>query len=240
MKYATNEYQKGCWLMRIKKYFYHLFVMVRKDFLLEVRSKDVVLPVFIFSFLVVVTFNFALESTPNTANLIVPGILWVSVLFGAMVGFGRMFLSESEQGAFQGLLTAPIGRDVIFFGKVISNVLFLLLIESILLPILVVLFNVTLSPLYMLYVSIPALFGISLSGMLFASISMNMRAKEVMLPILFLPVVVPIILGAVESTYAVMNGDNLDQFLKWITLMIVFDLIYSVLGPVSFTMIVED
>ena len=102
--------------MRIKKYFYHLFVMVRKDFLLEVRSKDVVLPVFIFSFLVVVTFNFALESTPNTANLIVPGILWVSVLFGAMVGFGRMFLSESEQGAFQGLLTAPIGRDVIFFG----------------------------------------------------------------------------------------------------------------------------
>ena len=225
--------------MRIKKYFYHLFVMVRKDFLLEVRSKDVVLPVFIFSFLVVVTFNFALESTPNTANLIVPGILWVSVLFGAMVGFGRMFLSESEQGAFQGLLTAPIGRDVIFFGKVISNVLFLLLIESILLPILVVLFNVTLSPLYMLYVSIPALFGISLSGMLFASISMNMRAKEVMLPILFLPVVVPIILGAVESTYAVMNGDNLDQFLKWITLMIVFDLIYSVLGPVSFTMIVE-
>ena len=226
--------------MRIKKYFYHLFVMVRKDFLLEVRSKDVVLPVFIFSFLVVVTFNFALESTPNTANLIVPGILWVSVLFGAMVGFGRMFLSESEQGAFQGLLTAPIGRDVIFFGKVISNVLFLLLIESILLPILVVLFNVTLSPLYMLYVSIPALFGISLSGMLFASISMNMRAKEVMLPILFLPVVVPIMLGAVESTYAVMNGDNLDQFLKWITLMIVFDLIYSVLGPVSFTMIVED
>ena len=226
--------------MRIKKYFYHLFVMVRKDFLLEVRSKDVVLPVFIFSFLVVVTFNFALESTPNTANLIVPGILWVSVLFGAMVGFGRMFLSESEQGAFQGLLTAPIGRDVIFFGKVISNVLFLLLIELILLPILVVLFNVTLSPLYMLYVSIPALFGISLSGMLFASISMNMRAKEVLLPILFLPVVVPIILGAVESTYAVMNGDNLDQFLKWITLMIVFDLIYSVLGPVSFTMIVED
>ena len=102
----------------LKKYFYHLFVMVRKDFLLEVRSKDVVLPVFVFSFLVVVTFNFALQSTPNTANLVVPGILWVSVLFGAMVGFGRMFLSESEQGAYQGLLAAPIGRDVIFFGKV--------------------------------------------------------------------------------------------------------------------------
>ncbi|MEC9366833.1 MAG: heme exporter protein CcmB [Chloroflexota bacterium] len=224
----------------LRKYLYHLFVMVRKDFLLEIRSKDVVLPVFIFSFLVVVTFNFALQSTPNTANLVVPGILWVSILFGAIVGFGRMFLSESEQGAFQGLLTAPIGRDVIFFGKVISNVLFLLLIELILLPILVVLFNVTLAPLYMLYVSIPALIGISLSGMLFAAISMNMRAKEVMLPILFLPVVVPIILGAVESTYGVMNGNNLDYFLKWIVLMIVFDLIYSVLGPVSFTVIVED
>ena len=217
-----------------------MFVIVRKDFLLEIRSRDVVLPVFIFSFLVVVTFNFALESTPSTANLVVPGILWVSVLFGAMVGFGRMFLSESELGAFQGLLTAPIGRDVIFFGKVISNVLFLLLIELILLPILMVLFNVTLSPLDMLYVSIPALFGISLSGMLFAAISMKMRAKEVMLPILFLPVVVPIILGAVESTYGVMNGNDLDEFFKWIILMIGFDLIYCVLGPVSFTMIVED
>ena len=103
-----------------------------------------------------------------------------------------------------------------------------------------VLFNVTLSPLDMLYVSIPALFGISLSGMLFAAISMKMRAKEVMLPILFLPVVVPIILGAVESTYGVMNGNDLDEFFKWIILMIGFDLIYCVLGPVSFTMIVED
>ena len=83
----------------LKTYFYHLFVMVRKDFLLEIRSKDVILPVFIFSLLVVVTFNFALESTPNTANLIVPGILWISIIFGAMVGFNRMLLAETEGGA---------------------------------------------------------------------------------------------------------------------------------------------
>lgn len=224
----------------LKSYFHHLFVIVRKDFLLELRSKDVVLPVFIFSFLVVVTFNFALEPTASSVSLVVPGILWVAVLFGAMLGFGRMFLSESELGAFQGLLASPVGRDVIFFGKVISNVLFLAVIELILLPIMIVLFNVTLSPLNMLYVSVPALVGISLSGMLFAAISVNMRAKEVMLPILFLPVVVPIILGAVESTYGVMNGNNMEGVFKWIVLMIIFDLIYSVLGPVSFTMIVEE
>ena len=100
----------------LKIYFYHLFVMVRKDFLLEIRSKDVILPVFIFSLLVVVTFNFALESTPNTVNFIVPGILWVSIIFGAMVGFNRMLLAETERGAFQGLLASPVGRDVIFRG----------------------------------------------------------------------------------------------------------------------------
>ena len=224
----------------LKTYFYHLFVMVRKDFLLEIRSKDVILPVFIFSLLVVVTFNFALGSTPNTVNLLVPGILWVSIMFGAMVGFNRMLLAETENGAFQGLLASPVGRDVIFFGKVLSNVMFLVVIELILVPILIVLFNVTLSPLNMLWISLPALLGISLCGMLFATISMNMRAKEVMLPILFLPVVVPIILGAVESTHSIMNGGNLDKNLRWIILMIVFDVIYGVLGPASFTMIIED
>ena len=168
----------------LKTYFYHLFVMVRKDFLLEIRSKDVILPVFIFSLLVVVTFNFALESTPNTANLIVPGILWISIIFGAMVGFNRMLLAETEGGAFQGLLVSPVGRDVVFFGKVLSNMMFLIVIELILVPILIVLFNVSISPLNMLWISLPALLGISLCGMLFATISMNMRAKEVMLPIL--------------------------------------------------------
>jgi heme exporter protein B len=214
--------------------------MVRKDFLLEIRSKDVILPVFIFSLLVVVTFNFALESTPNTTNLIVPGILWISIIFGAMVGFNRMLLAETEGGAFQGLLASPVGRDVIFFGKVLSNMMFLIVIELILVPILIVLFNVTISPLNMLWISLPALLGISLCGMLFATVSMNMRAKEVMLPILFLPVVVPIILGAVESTHSIMNGGSLDENFRWITLMIVFDVVYAVLGPVSFTMIVED
>jgi heme exporter protein B len=214
--------------------------MVRKDFLLEIRSKDVILPVFIFSLLVVVTFNFALESTPNTANLIVPGILWISIIFGAMVGFNRMLLAETEGGAFQGLLVSPVGRDVVFFGKVLSNMMFLIVIELILVPILIVLFNVSISPLNMLWISLPALLGISLCGMLFATISMNMRAKEVMLPILFLPVVVPIILGAVESTHSIMNGGSLDENFRWITLMIVFDVVYAVLGPVSFTMIVED
>jgi heme exporter protein B len=161
-------------------------------------------------------------------------------MFGAMVGFNRMLLAETEGGAFHGLLASPVGRDVIFFGKVLSNVMFLMVIELILVPILIVLFNVTLSPLNMLWISLPALLGISLCGMLFATISMNMRAKEVMLPILFLPVVVPILLGAVESTHSIMNGGNLDQNFRWIALMIVFDVIYGVLGPVSFTMIVED
>lgn len=221
-------------------YLYHLFVIVRKDFLLEIRSKDVVLPVFVFSLLVVVTFNFALESTPNTAYSIVPGILWVSMLFGAMVGFNRVFLSELELGAFQGLLTSPIGRDVIFFGKVLSNVMFLIVIEAILVPVLIVLFNITVSPLHMICVSIPALLGLSLSGTLFAAISMNMRAKEVMLPILFLPAVVPIIMGSVESTHLIMVEASLNESLKWIGLMIIFDVIYCVIGAVCFTMVIED
>ena len=221
-------------------YFYHLFVIARKDFLLEIRSKDVILPVFMFSFLVVVTFNFALEATPNTANLIVSGILWVSMLFGSMVGFNRVFLSELELGAFQGLLTSPIGRDVIFLGKVLSNLMFLVVIEAILVPVLIILFNITLSPLDMICVSLPALLGLSLSGTLFAAISMNMRAKEVMLPILFLPAVVPIILGSVESTYLIMTEASLHESLKWIILMIIFDVVYYVVGAVGFTMIIED
>ena len=206
-------------------YFYHLFVIARKDFLLEIRSKDVILPVFMFSFLVVVTFNFALEATPNTVNL---------------VGFNRVFLSELELGAFQGLLTSPIGRDVIFLGKVLSNLMFLVVIEAILVPVLIILFNITLSPLDMICVSLPALLGLSLSGTLFAAISMNMRAKEVMLPILFLPAVVPIILGSVESTYLIMTEASLHESLKWIILMIIFDVVYCVVGAVGFTMIIED
>ena len=118
----------------MRSFFRPVSALLWKDILLETRSKDIVVAVLVFSMLVIVVFNFTIDITPHTAALVAPGVLWIAIVFGGVLGLTRSMALEMESGGLHGLLLVPVGRDAIFFGKVASNLLFMLLVEVLVFP----------------------------------------------------------------------------------------------------------
>ena len=221
----------------MKSYLSNIIAIVWKDLLLESRTKEVFLSIFIFSLLAVVTFNFAFDPTPSLVALIAPGILWVSIAFGAMLGLSRMFSIEMSSGGLDGILLSPASRDAIFYGKFLSWFIFMALVEVLLVPAMVVFFDLNFNLVSLLVVSVLTLSGFSLVGTLFATISMNTKAREVMLPVFYLPVIAPLLISAVECTSRILHGDSIYDSSQWLDLLVLFDAVYAVATPFLFSLI---
>ena len=174
-----------------------------KDILLEIRTRDIIVSVLVFSFLVVVVFNFALNSTPNLADDLAPGILWVAFAFAGILAMNRAFVLEKDRGSLEGLLLTPVSRDAIYFGKMLGTFLFMVVVEVALLPIFAVLFDFSSFSVGLVLAILLATLGFAAVGTLFSAIAVNTRSREIMLPVLFLPVILPVIIGAVESSAGV-------------------------------------
>jgi heme exporter protein B len=212
----------------------------RKDLLLELRNKDVVVAVAGFALLIMVIFTFSLNLTQDNARLIGPGVLWAAVAFAGVTGLNRAFSLEVEGNTLEALMLAPISRDLIFLGKALGNFLFITVALAVVLPVFAVLFNLVIFRWEMLAISLLTTIGFSAVGTLFAAMSVRVRAREVMLPLLFLPVVTPLIMAAVESTSHMVNGRNWSDMSQWLQLAAAFDVIFIVVSAFVFQHILED
>ncbi len=221
-------------------YMSYIYTVVKKDLLYEIRSKEIISSILVFSLISIVTFNFAFDPTPKVIVLIVPGILWVSLTFGAILGFNRAFALENENGGFDGTLMTPIPKDALFIAKSFSSFIFLVIVEVFLIPLLVVFFHIEINLLILIPVSLLALLGLSFLGCVFGALSVNTRASEVMLPVLFIPVIIPLVLGATQGTQIMLAGGELKDALDWIGLMAVFDVTYMIVGAFCFSIIVSE
>ena len=235
----------------MRTYFGVIFAIVAKDLLLELRTKDILVTTLVFGLLVIVVFNFALDPTPTMVATVAPGILWVSFTFGGVLGLNRSFSIESARGNLQGLMLAPVGRDAIYFGKFLSNFLFMIGVEVVIYPLFLVLFNLPLTVYSVIPVLVLATIAIAAVGTVFSAMAVNTRSREVMLPLLFFPVIVPVIIGAAEATGILLreavSGDGASTFRligpgvsTWIPLLVVFDAIFLVICPAAFSFIIED
>ena len=211
-----------------------------KDVLLELRTKDIVVSVLVFAVLVIVIFNFALDPTPDMVALVAPGVLWVAFTFGGVLGLTRSFALERERGNLHGLLLAPVGRDAIFFGKMLGNFLFMLVVELFVFPVFVVLFDFSFNMPALIPIALLATLGIATVGTVFSAMAVNTRSREVMLPLLFFPVVLPLIVAAVEASGAVIRAEDSGDLTRWIPFMVVFDSIFLVVCPLAFNIAIED
>ena len=160
-------------------------VLVWKDILLELRSRDLVVSVLVFGLVVVVVFNFALNVTPQRVTAVAPGILWVAFAFAGVLAMNRAFAREKEQGGLEGLLLAPVSRDSIYLGKAAASFLFMLLVEAILLPIFAGLLNFSAVSFTLVLTIVLATLGFALVGTLFSAIAVQTRSREILLPVLF-------------------------------------------------------
>ena len=209
-----------------------------KDVILELRTKDIVVSALVFALLVIVVFSFAITPTPQTVAFVAPGILWISFTFGGVLGLNRSMALERESGGLHALMLAPVSRDLIFFGKMLGTFLFMLLVEVAVFPVFAALFNFSLLLPGLIPVAVLATLAIATIGTLFAAIAANTRSREVMLPLLFFPVVVPVVIAAVEASTAVLQGDSaLD---RWIPFLLAFDAVFLVVCPFAFQLVVEE
>ena len=217
-----------------------IWAIGRKDLLLETRNKDVIVAISAFALLVLMIFTFAIDINQVNAKLTGPGILWASIAFAGVTGLNRAFALELEGNTLEALMLAPISRDLIYAGKMFGNFLFITAAQIIVIPIFAVLFNLAVLRWEMLVVSLLTTIGFSAIGTLFAAMTIRVRAREVMLPILFLPVVTPLIMAAVESTSHVVNDSSWSEIYQWIQLAIAFDIAFIVVSAFIFQQILED
>ena len=220
--------------------FKTILTITWKDVLSEFRSRETLSAMLIFCLIVVVIFNFMFEPGSTLIQEMIPGILWVAITFAGILGLNRSFIYEVDQGCLLGLLLCPVDYYVIYLGKMLGNFLFMLLMEIIIIPLLIVLFNLDIfSILFPLgLVVLLGTLGFAAVGTLLSAISVNTRAREILLPVLLFPVAIPILLAAVKATSQLINGGNLSDALSWIKILAGFDIIFLILCSLLFVFVV--
>ena len=211
-----------------------------KDILLEVRTKDILVSVLVFGLVVIVLFNFALNVDAHLEDRLAPGVLWVTFAFSGVLAMNRAYALEKDRGSLEGLLLCPVSGDALYFGKMLGIFLFMLLLQAMLLPVFAVLFNFSAFSVGLGLAILLATLGLATVGTLFAAMAVQTRSREIMLPVLFLPIVLPVLIGAVELTSRAIEGEGILDTGRWLPLLGVFDAIFLVLCPWVFRLVLEE
>ena len=213
-----------------------------KDLTTERRSKANFNAVVFLAALMLLMFGFALG--PDTAGLrdAAAGILWLTVLFSGNLAFHRSYQVELDGGALETLLLYPGARSSIFLGKLVANLVFVLLVEIVLIPLAIILYDIPMTGTLGLVVLVVFLgtFGFVTLGTFYASMASRSRAREVLLPLLLFPMLVPVLVAAVEGTSALLAGDAMGDSGRWIQLLIAFDTIFLGASILAFGAVIEE
>ena len=216
------------------------FAIVQKDLAAELRSRELLSAMLVFSLLVILIFNFALELDIGTRRSVTAGVLWATFAFAGTLGLNRSMAIEKDRGCLDGLLLAPVDRSAIYFGKVISNFAFMLIVEAFVLPIYSVLYGINLFQPGLLMVILLGSIGYTSVGTLLSAMSIQTRTRDVMLPILLFPVVIPILIAAVKASGGYLTGAEMSEISPWLNLLIGYDVIFTSLAFMVFDYVVEE
>jgi len=215
--------------------------IIAKDIAAELRTREMLSSMGVFSILVIIVLNFALELSDRQIVLTVtPGAVWVTIVFAGMLGLNRSLAVELDKGCLDGLLLTPVDRSAIFVGKALGNALFMLVVEVVVLPLFVVFFDAPLIRPWVALIVVLGTLGFAGVGTLLSSMAVNTRAREVMLPILLFPVAVPELIAAVKATAGAMAGLPVSEWQQWLSLLIVFDVVLVTMSFMVFEYVVEE
>lgn len=214
--------------------------VVWKDLQAEFRSRELFSAMLVFSLLIILIFNFALELDIKTRQSVTSGVLWATFAFAGTLGLNRSMAIEKDRGCLDGLLLAPVDRSAIYFGKVISNLAFMLIVEAIVLPVYIVLYNINLFQPGLLLVILLGSIGYVGVGTLLAAMSVQTRTRDILLPILLFPVVIPVLLAAVKASSGYLEGLEFSEILGPLSLLIAYDVIFISVAFMVFDSVVEE
>lgn len=230
----------GRWGRELEGFVRKVMAIVWKDLVAELRTKEIFTSMFIFALLVVIIFNFAFELRRVEIDAIGPGILWVAFTFAGVLGLNRAFVLEKDRGCLEGLMLCPVDRSAIYVGKLVGNLIFMTVMEAIALPIFAILSNMPILQPGLIPIIFLGTLGFAAVGTLFSAMAVNTRTREVMLPVLLFPIVVPVIIAAVKATGQVLGGKPLSAVAGWLNMLITFDVIFLVVAFLTFEFVVEE
>ena len=212
-----------------------------KDLLVERRSKETLNALLFFALLLLFVFQFALGPDRERLAGVLPGVLWLGFILSGLLALGRTFLVEREHDCWEGLLLAPGDKSAIYLGKLAGNLVLMGVVETLVLGLFVIFFDIDLARAFPGLIVVVALgtVGLAAVGTLFAAMTAHIRAREVLFPVLLLPVQVPVLLGTVKATEALLLGEPLAAVAHWIKLLAAADVIYVVVGVLTFDVILE-
>jgi heme exporter protein B len=218
------------------------WVLVRKDLLLEWRTRARANALVFFALATLLLFSFALGPDTTILRRAAGGTLWLAILLASVLALGESFRVEQENAALDGLRLAPADARALFLAKSLANALLLMLLGTVILPVLAALAGVTLvqGPAPMAAILVLGALAIAGPGTLYAAISSQARARDVLLPLLLFPLLIPALVAAAKATSLVFEGDPMLQFQSWLGLLAGFDLVYWSLGFVLFPRVLED
>ncbi len=224
----------------VTSFFQAMWAVVWKDMAAEWRSRELLSAMLVFSLLVIFIFNFALELDPATRSTVTSGVLWVTFVFAGTLGLNRSLAMEKDRGCLDGLLLAPVDRTAIYFGKVIANFVFMLAVALIVLPIYSVLYNVNLLNPGLLAVILLGAEGYVAVGTLLATMAVQTRTRDILLPILLFPIIVPVLVAAVKASGGFLTAAPIDEIIPWINLLLVYDVVFTAVAFMVFEFVVEE
>jgi heme exporter protein B len=224
--------------------------LVHKDLITERRSKAAFNAMAFFAAMVLFIFSFAIGpdapgiTAPGETLLqyLWPGLLWVAIFFTGILALGRSFQVEMESGGMEALRLYPGDKKAVYAGKLIANLIFLTAMELLLVPLSAILYNID------LWTRVPALMGVTLLGSVgfvavgtfYAALTANLRARDVMLPVLLFPILVPVVVAAVKATTLVMRGDPMGDLWTWLRILGLIDLVLLTVCTLTFEFAIEE
>lgn len=213
-----------------------------KDMLLEWQSRSRVLAVVTFAVTILLLFSFAAGADSDTLARHSGGYLWLAILLASVLALSESFRTEMEDGALTAIQLLPIDPRAIFLGKALANAVLLIGLGLVLLPVTFVLFQTSVGGSWIKLLALLALgsAGLAAPGTLYAAMTSQARGRDVMLPLLLFPLVVPVIVAAVKGSMLAFGGDPMEQLNSWLTLLGCFDLVYWSLCPLLFGRVIEE
>ena len=218
------------------------YTLVRKDLLLEFRTKEIIIPMFTFGLAIILIFSLSFNASQEINHTFSPGLLWIIILFVSSLGLHRMFVLEKEFDAFTLNLAAPIDRGMIFISKVVSGTILLLIAEIMIIPPFVVFMNLSIPSNWpiMMFILIIGDLGIMSIGAIISGLSMRAKLSEILFPILFFPLVSPHLIACVKATNYWFKGIPFINWQSWVYLIITFFIIFFLVGFMIFDFIAEE
>lgn len=211
-----------------------------KDIRIELRTKEALSAAFVFSVLVLVIFNFALDLNSAEARRLAAGFFWVAFAFGGVLSLNRSFALEKESGSVRALMLAPVDRGALYAGKFLANVTFMVATQLLVLPLFAIFFDVPVGERLglLLIVFVLGAVGFSSVGTVFSAVAANTRMREILLPVLLLPTAIPALIAAVETTSYALGATESADF--WFKLLVVYDIVFVTTSLLVFEYVLED